>query len=47
MKGINKVIILGNVGRDPEVRLTQGGNAVATLSVATMQAPEFDDPIPF
>ena len=38
MKGINKVILLGNVGRDPEVRLTQGGNSVATLSVATSES---------
>jgi single-strand DNA-binding protein len=32
---INKVILLGNLGRDPEVRYTQNGMAVATLSVAT------------
>ena len=38
MKGVNKVILLGNVGRDPEVRLTQGGNSVATLSVATSES---------
>jgi len=34
-KGINKVIIVGNVGQDPEVRFTPGGDAVATLSLAT------------
>jgi single-strand DNA-binding protein len=34
MAGINKVIIIGNLGRDPEVRFTQGGSAVCSLSVA-------------
>lgn len=34
MAGVNKVIIVGNLGRDPEVRFTQGGSAVCTLSVA-------------
>ena len=35
MAGINKVILVGNLGRDPELRYTQGGTAVANLSVAT------------
>ncbi|EDM80168.1 single-strand binding protein [Plesiocystis pacifica SIR-1] len=35
MAGINKVILVGNLGRDPELRYTQGGTAVARLSVAT------------
>ena len=34
-RGINKVIIVGNLGADPEVRYTPGGSAVTTLSVAT------------
>jgi single-strand DNA-binding protein len=34
-KGINLMIILGNLGKDPEVRYTAGGSAVATLTVAT------------
>lgn len=34
MAGVNKVIIVGNLGRDPEVRFTQGGGAVCNLSVA-------------
>ena len=34
---INKVILIGNLGRDPEVRLTQDGNKVVTLSVATSE----------
>lgn len=33
--GINKVIIIGNLGKDPELRYTQGGTAVCQLSVAT------------
>ena len=32
---INKVILIGNLGRDPEIRYTQDQNAVATFSVAT------------
>lgn len=32
---INKVILIGNLGRDPEVRFTTGGRPVAQLSVAT------------
>ena len=34
MSGVNKVIILGNVGRDPEVRVTQDGGNVTNISVA-------------
>jgi single-strand DNA-binding protein len=30
-----KVLLLGNIGRDPEVRMTSGGKAVANFSVAT------------
>ena len=32
---VNKVILIGNLGRDPEVRTTQGGDKVVNLSVAT------------
>jgi len=32
---VNKVILVGNLGQDPELRHTSGGAAVATLSVAT------------
>lgn len=32
---INKVLIIGNLGADPEIKYTQGGKAVATISVAT------------
>ncbi len=32
---VNRVILLGNLGRDPELRQTRSGTAVATLSLAT------------
>jgi len=35
MASVNKVILVGNVGRDPELRYTQGGQPVASFSVAT------------
>ncbi|MBK6671679.1 MAG: single-stranded DNA-binding protein [Actinobacteria bacterium] len=38
MASVNKVIILGNLGRDPEVRYTQGGTAVCQLSIATTRS---------
>ncbi|MGV8074267.1 MAG: single-stranded DNA-binding protein [Syntrophobacteraceae bacterium] len=34
-RGVNKVIIIGNLGTDPDVRFTTSGTAVANLSVAT------------
>ncbi len=34
-KGVNKVLLLGNVGKDPEIRATQGGMTIATFSLAT------------
>jgi single-strand DNA-binding protein len=36
-RGINKVILIGNVGSDPEVRYMPNGNAVTTLSIATSE----------
>lgn len=38
MSSVNKVIIIGNLGADPEVRTTAGGQLVCTLSVATSDA---------
>ncbi|NBY14556.1 MAG: single-stranded DNA-binding protein [Betaproteobacteria bacterium] len=35
MASVNKVIILGNLGRDPEVRYSPDGGAIANVSVAT------------
>src|SRR5271166_4817844 len=37
MSGVNKVIVVGRLGGDPEVRYTPGGQAVAKLSVATSE----------
>jgi single-strand DNA-binding protein len=37
-KGVNKVIICGNLGQDPEVRYMPNGNAVANISVATSES---------
>jgi single-strand DNA-binding protein len=34
-KGVNKAILLGNVGKDPEIRSTNGGSLVASFSLAT------------
>ncbi len=35
MASVNKVILIGNLGRDPELRYTQSGQAVANFSLAT------------
>ena len=35
---VNKVILVGNLGKDPEVRYTSGGQAVATLRIATSRS---------
>lgn len=35
---LNKVILIGNLGRDPEVRQTQAGQKIATLSLATSES---------
>ena len=37
MGSVNKVILVGNLGRDAELRYTPGGAAVATLSLATTE----------
>ncbi|MFC2074655.1 single-stranded DNA-binding protein [Bdellovibrionota bacterium] len=37
MAGVNKVIIIGNLGTDPEVRFTPSGSAVANFTVATSE----------
>lgn len=34
-RGVNKVILVGNLGKDPEVRYTPGGSAVANVTIAT------------
>ncbi|HVJ43730.1 MAG TPA: single-stranded DNA-binding protein [Dongiaceae bacterium] len=35
---VNKVILIGNLGRDPEIRTTQDGTRVANLSIATSES---------
>ena len=37
-RSLNKAMLIGNVGNDPEVRSTQGGSRVATFSVATSRS---------
>ncbi len=37
MAGVNKVILIGNLGRDPELRYTQSGQAVANFTLATTE----------
>lgn len=37
-KGINKVILIGNIGADPEVKYMPSGGAVVTLSLATTES---------
>lgn len=37
-RGINKVILVGNLGNDPEVRYTPAGAAVTTISIATTES---------
>ena len=36
--GVNKVILIGNLGRDPELRYTQSGQAVANFTLATTES---------
>ena len=37
-RGINKVILIGNLGNEPEIRYTAGGAAVANISLATAES---------
>lgn len=38
MSSVNKVILVGNLGRDPEVRHTQDGKPIVNLSIATSES---------
>jgi single-strand DNA-binding protein len=38
MSGINKVILIGNLGNDPEIRYTQDQKAIANISLATSES---------
>ena len=37
MRGVNKVILIGTLGQDPEVKYTQSGSAITNISVATSE----------
>ena len=37
-KGVNKAIIIGNLGQDPEVKYMPNGNAVANITIATSES---------
>ncbi len=37
-RGVNKVILVGNLGNDPEMRATQAGSQIANLSIATSES---------
>ncbi len=37
-RGVNKVILVGNLGKDPEVKYTANGSAIANLSIATSES---------
>ena len=37
-KGVNKVILVGNVGQDPETKYSANGNAITNISVATSES---------
>jgi single-strand DNA-binding protein len=42
-KGVNKVFLLGNVGKDPEFKVTQGGMQIATFGLATAERTKGQD----
>ena len=37
-RGVNKVILVGNLGKDPEVRYMPNGNAIANITLATIES---------
>src|ERR1051326_8761513 len=43
MRGVNKVLLLGSVGKDPEIRSTPSGTSVATFSLATSDRVKKND----
>ena len=43
-RSVNKIILVGNVGRDPDVQETKSGTKVVHLSLATNRPPHGDEP---
>ena len=37
-RGVNKVILIGNVGKDPDIKATNNGSTIANISVATSES---------
>ncbi|MBT4080594.1 MAG: single-stranded DNA-binding protein, partial [Gammaproteobacteria bacterium] len=37
-RGVNKVILVGNLGNDPDVKYTADGRAIANISIATTES---------
>lgn len=37
-RGVNRVILIGNIGKDPDMRFSPNGNAVANFSIATTES---------
>ena len=37
MSGVNKVILIGNIGHTPEIKTTDNGNKIASFSIATSE----------
>ena len=44
-RGVNKVILVGNLGQKPEMRYTQTNTAVATLSIAAQEKHEKEEKV--
>lgn len=42
-RGVNRVTLIGNLGNDPDIKYTQGGMAIATLSLATTSSRKDKD----
>lgn len=45
MASVNKVLIIGHCGRDPELRYMASGDAIANLAVATSYKPKDKEPV--
>lgn len=45
MASLNKVFLIGNLGRDPDIKFTSGGTTVANLSLATSERQKDKEPV--